>query len=552
MSPLKCGDRQTITMNKKIILTIGIIAFLIVLFMFFSKPKESSFSVVEVYKGNISEEVSETGKVTKGETINVSFNGSGRIEKIYVQTGEDVGQGDILARLEKSQLQIQLQEAQANLSLYQSQLNKLLTGAIAEQIQVSQTAVQNKEISLKNTQQSLINIKAQAEEDLNASYEDALSALNDAFIKADNAYNTIDLIQRTYFTKNDQESLAVREKKEDAGIALSQIKNYIDSAQNSFQESDIDLAVIKVKDNLLVFSNVLTLIRENCESIDYRNTVTSTDKTSLDNHRSYINTVQDSVIASQQTLTSTKLSNKTAIDKAEAEVLVAQGQLKAAQDDFFLLTAQPRSEDVKFNQAQVDQANAKVNLLEKQIKDSVLISPINGRIAKIQKEVGEQVQSPSIDFVFSIIPQAPFQIEVDIPEVDIDKIIIGNKCRISLDAFPEQKLSGQVIEIEPAETVIGGVVYYKIKVSINEENSKIKSGMTANVVIVTDSKENVLIVPQRAVTERDDKQWIKILENNNPKEIEIQTGLKGNKGDIEVISGLNEGQEVITFIKDSD
>ncbi|MBU0546654.1 MAG: efflux RND transporter periplasmic adaptor subunit [Patescibacteria group bacterium] len=539
-------------MNKKIILTIGIIAFLIVLFMFFSKPKESSFSVVEVYKGNISEEVSETGKVTKGETINVSFNGSGRIEKIYVQTGEDVGQGDILARLEKSQLQIQLQEAQANLSLYQSQLNKLLTGAIAEQIQVSQTAVQNKEISLKNTQQSLINIKAQAEEDLNASYEDALSALNDAFIKADNAYNTIDLIQRTYFTKNDQESLAVREKKEDAGIALSQIKNYIDSAQNSFQESDIDLAVIKVKDNLLVFSNVLTLIRENCESIDYRNTVTSTDKTSLDNHRSYINTVQDSVIASQQTLTSTKLSNKTAIDKAEAEVLVAQGQLKAAQDDFFLLTAQPRSEDVKFNQAQVDQANAKVNLLEKQIKDSVLISPINGRIAKIQKEVGEQVQSPSIDFVFSIIPQAPFQIEVDIPEVDIDKIIIGNKCRISLDAFPEQKLSGQVIEIEPAETVIGGVVYYKIKVSINEENSKIKSGMTANVVIVTDSKENVLIVPQRAVTERDDKQWIKILENNNPKEIEIQTGLKGNKGDIEVISGLNEGQEVITFIKDSD
>jgi len=520
--------------------------------MIFSKPKEPSFSIVKAYIGNISEEVSETGKVTKGETINVSFKGAGRIENIYVQTGENVAQGDVLARLEKSQLEIQLQEAQANLSLYQAQLDKLLTGATAEQIQVSQTAVSNKEVSLKNAQQSLINIKAQTEEDLNADYEDALNTLNDAFVKADNAYNAISLIQRTYFTKNDQEGLTVQEKEEDARIAVDQIENYASSAQNNPQQSNIDLAILRIKDNLLIISNALTLVRENCESINYRNAVASADKTSLDNHRSYINTAQNSVTASSQAIASIKLTNKIAIDQAEAAVLVAQGQFKAAQDDFSFLTAQPRSEDIDFNQAQVNQARAKVALLEKQISDSALKSPINGQIAKIQKEVGEQVQSPSADFVFSIIPQAPFQIEVDIPEVDIGKIAIDNKCQINLDAFPEQKFSGQVIEIDPAETIIGGVVYYKIKVSINEDDSKIKSGMTANVIVVSASKTNVLIIPQRAVTEKNDKQWVKILDSKNPKEIEIQTGLKGNKGDVEVISGLNEGQEVITFIKNSD
>jgi len=537
-------------MNKKIIIAVGIVVILVVLFSVFSKPKNSAFSMSKAYISSISEEVSETGKVTNGETINVGFNGSGQIENIYVQTGENVERGDVLAKLEKSQLQIQLQEAQANLSLYQAQLNKLLTGAIAQQIQVSQTAVQNKEVALRNAEQSLANAQAQAEENLNASYEDALNVLNDAFIKANNAYNIIDLVQRTYFTRNDQEGLTVQEKKQDTSIALGQIESYINAAQSSHQ--NIDLAITKTKDNLSIFSNALNLVRENCESINYRSLVTSTDKTLLDNNRSYINTVQNSIIASGQTISSVKLTNKTTIDQAEAAVSVAQGQLKAAQDDFSLLTAQPRIEDVEFNQAQVSQAQARVSLLEKQINDSVLRSPIDGQISKIQKEAGEQVQSPSVDFVFSIIPKAPFQIEVDIPEVDIGKININNQCKITLDAFPDQNLSGQVIEIEPAETMIGGVVYYKIQVSINEDNLNIKSGMTANVIVISASKDNVLIIPQRAVTERDGKKWVKILDNKNPKEIEIQTGLKGNKGDIEVVSGLNEGQEVITFIKDSD
>jgi len=73
--------------------------------------------------------------------------------------------------------------------------------------------------------------------------------------------------------------------------------------------------------------------------------------------------------------------------------------------------------------------------------------------------------------------------------------------------------------------------------------------MTANVTIITDFKENVLILPQRAVLERNGKKFVRVPEDSTFKEIEVQTGLRGSGGEIEIISGLKEGDKVITFIK---
>jgi len=177
---------------------------------------------------------------------------------------------------------------------------------------------------------------------------------------------------------------------------------------------------------------------------------------------------------------------------------------------------------------------------------------VAGQITKKNKKIGEQVQASSSDSVFSLLPQEPFQIEVDIPEVDISNVELGNPCRITIDAFPEIEFEGEVIEIEPAETVISGVVYYKIKVNFDLEFEGVKPGMTANVVIITDSKENALIIPQRAITEKEGKRFVKVPFEKSFKEIEIEIGIKGTRGEIEVVSGLEQGDEIITFIKESD
>jgi len=150
----------------------------------------------------------------------------------------------------------------------------------------------------------------------------------------------------------------------------------------------------------------------------------------------------------------------------------------------------------------------------------------------------------------TLIPNDPFLVEVDIPEVDIGKVKLGDACRIDLDAFTSEQFSGNVIGIDSVQTDIASVVYYRTKISLSEGSEKIRTGMTANVSIVTAYKEGALSVPQRAIYEKDGKKFVKVLESDNKiRESEVQTGIKGVQGEVEIISGLKEGEKAVTFIK---
>ena len=159
--------------------------------------------------------------------------------------------------------------------------------------------------------------------------------------------------------------------------------------------------------------------------------------------------------------------------------------------------------------------------------------------------------------VVIMISENEHQIEIDIPESDIGLIDLGQEAKVTLDAFPEQEFSGKVVEIEPAETIIQGVVYYKTKIGffdkISAIDGKVKTGMTANIIITIDSKENVLVVPLRAIKEKDSVKFVRVASDKASQdyaEIEVEIGLRSNQGTVEIISGLNEGDKVITFIKE--
>ncbi len=112
--------------------------------------------------------------------------------------------------------------------------------------------------------------------------------------------------------------------------------------------------------------------------------------------------------------------------------------------------------------------------------------------------------------------------------------------------------SGKVIKIDPAETVIEGVATYKTTVQFTQEDPRIKSGMTADIDILTAEKENVIAVPARAVINKNGQKIVRILvgAENTIKEVEVQTGIRGSDGNIEIIRGINQGDRVITFIEE--
>jgi len=473
--------------------------------------------------GNISQEVAETGQVKKGEEINLSFKNSGRIEKIYVEVGDQVDSGENLAKLETAELTIQLQEAKAALDVTQAKLNKLSAGATQEEIKISQTAVENSQISLDTSRQGL--------KDAN---EDALNVLDDSYLKIYNALNVADLIQRTYFTSNDQEGIRVRENKDKIESTAAQAKSYLDTAKSDPEDENIDTAISEMQQALDKTYNALGVIRETCEEPIYRNLVSSTNKTSLDTQRGYINTAITNLADSQQSI----ISAKFAIESAE-------GVLQAAEDDLALTMAPARQEDVDLYQAQVNQAQAKSQLLENQIREATLKSPTKGQITKINKKVGEMAQSALQDAVITLLPATPFEIEVDIYEEDVVKINIGNPVEISLVPFPDKIFKGKVISIDPAEKTVEGVVYYETSIDFEEMPDNLKPGMTADLVIQAALKENVLVIPEDALYEKDDKRTVQVFQDGEVKDKEIEIGLIGSNDLIEVIFGLEEGEEVI-------
>ncbi|MCK5026965.1 MAG: HlyD family secretion protein, partial [Candidatus Pacebacteria bacterium] len=143
-----------------------------------------------------------------------------------------------------------------------------------------------------------------------------------------------------------------------------------------------------------------------------------------------------------------------------------------------------------------------------------------------------------------------YEIEVFIPEVDIVKVSVGDEVNITLDAYSDDDIfKAMVSSIDPAETMIEGVSTYKIVLSfIVKDDERIRSGMTADAEIMTDKRENVIVVPTRAIQSNGHK-YIQVVIGDSLEDREVIVGLKGSSGFSEITKGLLEGETIVTFVR---
>ena len=90
----------------------------------------------------------------------------------------------------------------------------------------------------------------------------------------------------------------------------------------------------------------------------------------------------------------------------------------------------------------------------------------------------------------SLIADNSLEVDADVPEIDIGKISTGDTVSMTLDAFPGETFTGKVFYIDPAETILSGVVDYLVKVSFDKNDPRVKSGLTANLDITTETENN--------------------------------------------------------------
>ncbi|MBI3573541.1 efflux RND transporter periplasmic adaptor subunit [Candidatus Kaiserbacteria bacterium] len=241
-----------------------------------------------------------------------------------------------------------------------------------------------------------------------------------------------------------------------------------------------------------------------------------------------------------ETNTATKNLNTLSQNIASQKLTVAG--LKAQLD---LKKAGSTAEDIAGQNAQVANAEAAVQSIEAKLQNSEIVAPINGVVTQFDAKVG-QIASAGIALI-SIISDSAFEVDAEVPETDIGKVAVGNAVSMTLDAFQGETFAGSVFYIDPAETVTSGVVNYKVKVTFTKSDPQMKSGLTANLDIETNHKDSVLILPQYAILTNDQGTFVEILEGNTVVNKPVMLGLQDQKGNVEVVSGVTEGEQMLNI-----
>lgn len=221
---------------------------------------------------------------------------------------------------------------------------------------------------------------------------------------------------------------------------------------------------------------------------------------------------------------------------------VAKTELDLAESTYKSDAAQLNAAKASINQAKASLDNNLTNL-----KYTKIVSPVDGVVISRNVDVGQTVaasfQTPTLFMVAQDLNK--MQIEVNVSEADIGKVKNGQEVTYTLDGYPDLTFKGVVSQVRISPTTISNVVTYTIVVQVDNESGKLIPGMSANVTIVTNKKEDVFAVPSEALRFTDEK----LSEGKKYKEQGIWVMANGQKPErINIATGIRDGEftEVIT------
>ena len=233
------------------------------------------------------------------------------------------------------------------------------------------------------------------------------------------------------------------------------------------------------------------------------------------------------------------------VQKADAALKLAQAQLDDAVRAYNRIKDGPTDNQVRSIQAQIDAAAATVNTAK-------IIAPIDGTVAQVEAKpfdviTYESTSAARNNLAVRIDDLTSHYIDITVTELDVNNISIGQEVTITFDAIPLREYTGTIVNISNAGTVNNLQVNYSLTVKMDEVDDSIKSGMMADVAIVTEQAKDVLYVPQKALMYAEDglTQIVqKRMADGSYINIPVKVGLRSGS-DIEIVSDqIKEGDEV--------
>lgn len=409
-----------------------------------------TYQTTTVRRGTLVATVSAAGTIQASAQTALSFQTSGKVVEVHVAPGDVVKQGQALMKLDATELQLAVDQAQVALDIAKIKLEQLKAGPTPEQIASAQAALESARANLAKL------LKGPDPHDIRV-----------------------------------------------AELNVEVAKNNLWQAQ---AQRDAD--------------------RGNPMTPDWQ----------LDLDEARINNAQNQLDIALQNLEKAKAGPTVdQIAAARAQVAQAEANLKALQNT-------PSSYDVAIAEAQVRQAELSLQQAQNNLSKAVLTVPYDGIVAAVNYRVGDQAASAQPAVV--LIDQSALSIQVNLAEVDIPKIQLGQPVNITLDALPDRSFTGHVSYVSPAGTNVQGVVNFAVTVTLDDADSAVKPGMTATANIIVDRRDNALLVPNRAIRSQGGQRVVQVLYNGQVIAVPVQLGLSNDTA-TEVLSGLQEGDQVI-------
>lgn len=246
-------------------------------------------------------------------------------------------------------------------------------------------------------------------------------------------------------------------------------------------------------------------------------------------------TIRGMRVPTVETVTVGEVDEETLAD-AKADMELKAAKLDDAQRAYDRLKDGPNASDVAAAQARVDAAQATLDMAR-------LVAPFAGTVTDVQTLVGDQVNAGT--FGFRIDDLSSLIVDVEISEVDINSIAVGQPVTLTFDAILGNEYHGEVIQVTQAGSIVQGVVNFTVTVRITDADELVKPGMTAAVNITVKELKDQVLIPNRAVRLVNGQRVVYVLEGGLPVMVEVRLGSSSDTMSVLIDGDVQEGDSII-------
>jgi HlyD family secretion protein len=507
---------------------------------------------IAVRRGNITSSLSPTGQVYAVTSANLSFNVTvGTITELNVKAGQKVSKGDVLAKIDPSDLQSAVDQAQADLLSAQQTLEDAKQGPTELELRKAKLAVTQAQVSLeqaKKAKADLVNpdLTATQRAVQEAQYSLDTAKINLELAKISTAVGKTVRDLQYAVAWHERNVRYIQAQPGNAGASAAASAANVTASASPTPPAPVrsgpskpwlePMTLDEAKQALSDAQQALALAQINAS-------------VTLSSAQDSVARAQAALVDAQNKLATAKAPDSATLAQADNAIAQAEFKLAKAQYDLQTLQAGTDAKTLELDQAKYDAAKVTLEQAQAALAGATMTAPFDGTVISVNVQVGDQV--PSSKVVMTLADLSQLQVMASVDETKITQVKVGQQAKITFDAFPGRTFKGTVLEVPIQGSLVSNVVIYSVPISLeNPDKLPLKPSMTANITIVTGSKQNVLLVPAFAIQQTSDGPAVLLqgAAGGQPTLTPVQTGLTDGTY-VEIVGGLNEGDVIVAQYK---